>query len=237
MTAPAHGLPPAVSGGPRPHAISVVIPVYQGARTLPALLRELAPLADGFSTPHGTAGGRHRGAAGPRQRAGRLGRHDPRSGRRSTSSSARSGCPATSVSTRPPWPAWPPPAASGSSRWTRTASTTRPRSVRCSTWRSTIRPTWCTRSRRTTRPTERCATPRPGWPNASITASAGTATARDFHSYRLILGEVGRSVAAYAGAGAYLDVVMTWVATPDRRPARSGCGPRAAGRPATPTEP
>ena len=45
-----------------------------------------------------------------------------------------------------------------------------------------------------------------------ITASAGTKSARDFHSYRLVLGEVGRSVAAYAGAGAYLDVAMSWVA-------------------------
>jgi len=45
-----------------------------------------------------------------------------------------------------------------------------------------------------------------------IVASAGTRSARDFHSYRLVLGEVGRSVAAYAGAGAYLDVAMSWVA-------------------------
>jgi glycosyltransferase involved in cell wall biosynthesis len=45
-----------------------------------------------------------------------------------------------------------------------------------------------------------------------IVASAGTRSARDFHSFRLVLGEVGRSVAAYAGAGAYLDVAMSWVA-------------------------
>jgi polyisoprenyl-phosphate glycosyltransferase len=32
-----------------------------------------------------------------------------------------------------------------------------------------------------------------------------------FQSYRLLLGEVGRSVAAYAGAGVYLDVALTWV--------------------------
>ncbi|MEP6981240.1 MAG: glycosyltransferase [Nakamurella sp.] len=41
--------------------------------------------------------------------------------------------------------------------------------------------------------------------------SAG-ANASDFQSYRLILGEVGRSVAAYAGSGVYLDVAMGWVA-------------------------
>ncbi|MGW6131534.1 glycosyltransferase [Cellulomonas sp. NPDC055163] len=33
-----------------------------------------------------------------------------------------------------------------------------------------------------------------------------------FQSYRLILGEVGRSVAAYAGSGVYLDVALSWVA-------------------------
>lgn len=36
--------------------------------------------------------------------------------------------------------------------------------------------------------------------------------ARHYHSYRLILGEVGRSVAAYAGSGVYLDVALGWVA-------------------------
>lgn len=33
-----------------------------------------------------------------------------------------------------------------------------------------------------------------------------------FQSYRLVLGEVGRSVAAYAGAGVFLDVAIGWVA-------------------------
>ena len=32
-----------------------------------------------------------------------------------------------------------------------------------------------------------------------------------FHSYRLILGEVGRSAAAYTGSGVYLDVALSWV--------------------------
>ncbi|MCW2757821.1 MAG: glycosyltransferase, partial [Nocardioidaceae bacterium] len=32
-----------------------------------------------------------------------------------------------------------------------------------------------------------------------------------FQSYRLVLGEVGRGVAAYAGAGVFLDVAMGWV--------------------------
>ena len=32
-----------------------------------------------------------------------------------------------------------------------------------------------------------------------------------FHSFRLLLGETGRSVAAYVGSGVYLDVALTWV--------------------------
>lgn len=40
--------------------------------------------------------------------------------------------------------------------------------------------------------------------------SGGRHTA-DFNSFRLILGEVGRSVAAYAGMGVYLDVAIGWV--------------------------
>jgi polyisoprenyl-phosphate glycosyltransferase len=43
----------------------------------------------------------------------------------------------------------------------------------------------------------------------SILGSRGTQV---FHSFRLVLGEVGRSVAAYAGAGVYLDVALGWVA-------------------------
>ncbi len=36
--------------------------------------------------------------------------------------------------------------------------------------------------------------------------------AQTYHSYRLMLGEVGRGVAAYAGVGVYLDVALGWVA-------------------------
>jgi hypothetical protein len=39
--------------------------------------------------------------------------------------------------------------------------------------------------------------------------SEGNATA--FSSYRLVLGELGRSVAAYCGSGVYLDVALGWV--------------------------
>lgn len=41
---------------------------------------------------------------------------------------------------------------------------------------------------------------------------AGRSASTPFNSYRLVLGETGRSVAAYAGAGVYLDVALGWVA-------------------------
>jgi len=45
-----------------------------------------------------------------------------------------------------------------------------------------------------------------------LSFSTGGLKATDFQSYRLVLGELGRSVAAYAGPGVYLDVAMSWVA-------------------------
>jgi len=45
-----------------------------------------------------------------------------------------------------------------------------------------------------------------------VSKLAGGVDASAFHSYRLMLGEVGRSVAAYAGSGVYLDVALGWVA-------------------------
>ena len=36
----------------------------------------------------------------------------------------------------------------------------------------------------------------------------------DFSSFRLLLGEVGRAVAAYGGPDVYLDVALTWIARP-----------------------
>ncbi len=40
----------------------------------------------------------------------------------------------------------------------------------------------------------------------------GGGRATHFNSFRLVLGEIGRSVAAYAGNGVYLDVALGWVA-------------------------
>ena len=41
----------------------------------------------------------------------------------------------------------------------------------------------------------------------------GGGPASHFNSFRLVLGEIGRSVAAYAGTGVYLDVALSWVAS------------------------
>jgi glycosyltransferase involved in cell wall biosynthesis len=53
---------------------------------------------------------------------------------------------------------------------------------------------------------------------------------RAFNSYRLILGEAGRSVAAYIGAGVYLDVALSWVVT---NPSTCPVLMREEGRPAS----
>ncbi|MBR7742897.1 glycosyltransferase [Phycicoccus sp. BSK3Z-2] len=52
------------------------------------------------------------------------------------------------------------------------------------------------------------------------------ARAGDFNSFRLVLGEVARSVAAYAGPGIYLDVAIAWVA---RRTATAPVAMRSEG--------
>ncbi|WJL97354.1 glycosyltransferase [Microbacterium sp. ET2] len=41
----------------------------------------------------------------------------------------------------------------------------------------------------------------------------GGGRASHFNSFRLMLGEIGRSVAAYAGTGVYLDVALSWIAS------------------------
>lgn len=40
----------------------------------------------------------------------------------------------------------------------------------------------------------------------------GSENAADYQSFRLVLGSIGRSVAAYSGSGVYLDVAMGWIA-------------------------
>lgn len=46
----------------------------------------------------------------------------------------------------------------------------------------------------------------------TVAVLSGGGTAPHYQSFRLVLGEIGRSVAAYAGSGVYLDVAIGWVA-------------------------
>lgn len=46
-----------------------------------------------------------------------------------------------------------------------------------------------------------------------LESALGGGRASHFNSFRLVLGEIGRSVAAYAGTGVYLDVALSWVAS------------------------
>lgn len=45
----------------------------------------------------------------------------------------------------------------------------------------------------------------------AIARVLGAGGLRHFHSFRLVLGEVGRGLAAYCGESVYLDVALTWV--------------------------
>jgi len=51
-----------------------------------------------------------------------------------------------------------------------------------------------------------------------------------FHSFRLVAGDVGRSMAAYAGPGVYLDIALSWVTS---RVTWVSLPMRSEGRPAT----
>jgi hypothetical protein len=44
-----------------------------------------------------------------------------------------------------------------------------------------------------------------------LAQAMGGGDIRHFHSFRLVLGEIGRGLAAYCGEGVYLDVALTWV--------------------------
>ena len=57
----------------------------------------------------------------------------------------------------------------------------------------------------------------------AVNLFSGGADASIFHSYRLVLGDVGRSVAAYSGSGVFLDIALGWVS----RASGSGTGEAA----------
>lgn len=195
----------------RPHSVSVVIPVYQGERTLPALLAEIAPYTRSFSSPGGHEvqvsevllvhdNGPDASAEVMRRLAGEypfvrtiwlsrnFGQH-----------------PATLAGI-----------ASSGSDWILTMDEDGQHDpgylgamldVAMAERADVVY----------ARPTN---TPPHGFvrnlaSSASkrlVRISTHEVNATEFQSFRLLLGEVGRSVAAYAGAGVYLDVGLAWVA-------------------------
>lgn len=194
-----------------PHAISVVVPVYRGADTLPALVAEIQPLAEGFTTPGG--------------RAARVGEvilvHD-------------NGPDASDVVMRELEARYPFVRAIWLSRnFGQHAATLAGIASSGEEWVATVDEDGqydpgqlgimldVALDQRASlvyaQPTNEA--PHSAFRNATSRGSkrvvdllSGSKEARRYHSFRLMLGETGRSVAAYAGQGVYLDVALGWVA-------------------------
>lgn len=70
----------------------------------------------------------------------------------------------------------------------------------------------------------------------SVALLSGQSGAEVFNSYRFILGDVARSLAAYSGPGVYLDVALNWITNrPSTAPVtlreEGGVAPATAGAP------
>ncbi|WP_203585953.1 glycosyltransferase [Subtercola lobariae] len=195
----------------QPHEISIVIPVYQGERTLESLMREIAPLttvqltAEGYpyvvreallvydNGPDDSARViREQSAEHPFVRAVWL--------------SKNSGQHAATLAGM----------ASAGSEWIVTLDEDgqhNPADI------PNLLDTALTRQATVVyaKPTN---PPPHGWLRNSaskgakwfLSTVAGGGNASDFQSFRLVLGSVGRSVAAYSGSGVYLDIAMGWIA-------------------------
>ena len=200
----------APTGGPEPLSVSVVIPVYSGASTLPGLVAELAPLHAISTTPSGRAFRVSevllvwdRGSGGSDRVIRELDReHDW---------------------VRPVWL---------SRNYGQHAATLAGMTSSGGEWIVTMDedgqmdPTFIGGMIDTAYDTEAqlvYASPTNPPPHGAI-RNAGSKLAKwffvkfladqkfeEFNSYRLVLGEVGRSVAAYTGTGVYLDVALSWV--------------------------
>lgn len=198
-------------GQPYVHRISVVIPVYQGERTLPAVLDELAPLTAPFLTPDG-----HRGVVGEVVLAFD---HGPD---RSAAVIRRLAAERSYV--KPVWL---------SRNFGQHAATLAGIASSGGEWVVTLdedgqHDPAAMGSMLDTALREQAdvvyADPTNKPPHGYVRNTASRVSKRlletvfaggkasHFNSYRLILGEVGRSVAAYSGTGVYLDVALSWVA-------------------------
>lgn len=197
---------------PYVHRISVVIPVYQGERTLRAVLAEVAPLTEGFTTPAGYAAsvdevvlsfdhGPDRSASVIRELAAEF------------------------PYVKPVWL---------SKNFGQHAATLAGIASSGGDWVVTLdedgqHDPLAMGSMLDTALREEAdvvyAEPTNKPPHGYVRNSAsrlskrllesvfGGGKASHFNSYRLMLGEVGRSVAAYSGTGVYLDVAVSWVAS------------------------
>ena len=193
-----------------PHLVSVVVPVYAGEQTLPGLVTELLPLTEGFTTPDGHRGrvtevvlvhdhGRDGSARVLRELAGK---HDV---------------------VRPVWL---------SRNYGQHAATLAGMASSGGEWIVTLDEDGQHDPADIPRLLDRAmaaqaslvyAEPVNGRQHGPVRNLASSLSkhlvdllvtgnnARIYHSYRLMLGEVGRGVAAYAGAGVYLDVALGWV--------------------------
>jgi undecaprenyl-phosphate 4-deoxy-4-formamido-L-arabinose transferase len=197
--------------GPAPHEISAVVPVYQGERTLPALVGKLLELTNEFVTPDG-----HRARLtevllvydhGPDDSASVIRdleqRHDAvRAVWLSRNYGQHAATLAGLASTGGDWlvtldeDGQHDPAAIASMLDT----AMRERATVVYGKPVNPPPHGALRNR---------ASQRSKWFVERLLSTPG---ASDYNSYRFILGEVGRSVAAYAGTGVYLDVALAWVA-------------------------
>jgi glycosyltransferase involved in cell wall biosynthesis len=195
----------------RQHSLSVVVPVYRGAETLDGMIAELAPLVEAFRTPAG-----HHARVCEVVLVHDCGPDD--------SDIVIRRLAATHDWVRPVWL---------SRNYGQHAATLAGMASSGGDWVATLDedgqhdPSYLA-SMLDTALAERAdviyAAPLNSAPHgflrnlASRTAKSslrwitGTPQARSFNSYRLVLGEVARSVAAYAGSGVYLDVALGWVA-------------------------
>ncbi|QNK83183.1 glycosyltransferase [Nakamurella sp. PAMC28650] len=198
-------------GARRPHSISVVIPVYQGERTLAALLTELEPLMQDVLSPDG-----HRLRV-----TEILLVHD--NGPDGSAAVLRDLAERYDV-VRPLWlsrnfgqhPATLAGMASSGGDWIVTMDEDGqhdPASIPAMLDVAMAARADVVYARPTNRPPHgvlRNIGSRMSKRLLRLSTSGTDAT--EYQSLRLVLGEVGRSVAAYAGAGVYLDVALSWVA-------------------------
>jgi glycosyltransferase involved in cell wall biosynthesis len=194
-----------------PHSVSIVIPVYQGERTLPALLEEIAPLSDGVISPAGRSvvvaevllvhdNGpddsarvmRELAQAYPFVRAIWLSRNF---GQHAATLAGM---------------------ASSGSDWVATMDEDGqhdPASIPSMVDTAVDEQADVVYGKPVNPPPHGFARNLASrFAKILLRTSTGRQSATDFQSYRLVLGEVARSVAAYAGVGVYLDVAMGWVA-------------------------